>query len=132
MLRTWRHGRHRRHGRYGRHGRHDFNLLVHKDLPSVSISIFSQSDLEKLRVSLKEKLKPFFNINKSLFIERQYQLLKNSKKALDEAMALNLEGHEDIISSLLYKALSLVDEVLYIDDPEAIRDKIFNDFCLGK
>ena len=107
----------------------DFNLV---EAPSISISNFSDDDISGLKSMLKERLKPYFNINKNLFIERQNQLLKSSKATLDEACSIELVGHEDIISSLLYKSLSMVDEVLYIDDPEAVRDKIFNDFCLGK
>jgi tRNA modification GTPase len=107
----------------------DFTII---GVPSIEISTFSDSDLELLKVKLKEALLPFFNINKNLFVERQHQLLKNSYCFLNEAQQIQLSGHEDIISSLLYKSLSLVDEVLYIDDPEAVRNKIFNDFCLGK
>ena len=109
----------------------DVDLSV-GELKSISISIHSETDINNLKLILKDHLKPFFNLNKNLFVERQFQLLKESKVFLDEALELGLQGHEDIISSLLYKALSLVDEVLYIDDPEAVRDKIFNDFCLGK
>jgi len=101
-------------------------------LTSISISTLSSHDIKSLRSVMKNKLKPYFNINKNLFIERQYSLIQESKDALVKASELSLLGHEDIISSLLYKALSLVDEVLYIEDPEAVRDKIFSDFCLGK
>ena len=103
-----------------------------KGVLTVEMSMLFDDDVITLKKSLKEALKPFFSINKNLFIERQHQLLKSSHSFLEEALNIKFQGHEDIISSLLYKALSLVDEVLYIDDPEAVRDKIFNDFCLGK
>lgn len=99
---------------------------------SLSLSIHSLEDLDKLKVLMKKELAPYLNIDKGIFIERQFDLISRAKEALDQASELSISGHEDIISSLLYKSLSLVDELLYIDDPESVRDKIFNDFCLGK
>jgi len=103
-----------------------------KNVSNVSVSVKSSTGFLELKNLMKAKLDPYFRQSKNLFVERQFQLLNEASVSLNESNAIGIEGHEDVMSSLLYKALSLIDEVLYIEKPEEVRDKIFNDFCLGK
>lgn len=97
-----------------------------------SISTFSDEDILDLKLKIKEILKPYFSTSDNLFIKRHYENLNEAHLKLNEALNLTVSENEDIVSSLLYSALSRIDEVLHIDDPEVVRDKIFSDFCLGK
>ncbi len=107
----------------------NFNI---DNILNVSVSVKLNSGFLELKQLMKAMLDPYFKQSKNLFVERQFQLLNSASLSLDESNSIGIEGHEDIMSSLLYKSLSLIDEVLYIEKPEEVRDKIFNDFCLGK
>ncbi len=104
-----------------------------KDLESLSFSAKNPKDVESLKKLIYEKLSKYFKFNKSLFIERHRTLIHSAHQSLLKVCDFNeISGQEDVISSLLYSALDSLDEVLYIEDPEAVRDQIFKDFCLGK
>lgn len=96
-------------------------------------SSLEHGDIEELKTLIHSKLVKFFEFNKNLFIERHRVLIESAHSALTQTTDFSeISGHEDVISSLLYSAIDSLDEILYIEDPEAVRDQIFKDFCLGK
>lgn len=97
-----------------------------------AISTFSDNDISLLKLKIKSLLSPYFSHSDNLFVKRHFESLSKALLKLDEALKMRILENEDIISSLLYTVLSKVDEVLHIDDPEEVRNKIFSDFCLGK
>ncbi len=100
---------------------------------TVKLSSQNKEDIEGLKDLVFSKLEHYFEINKNLFVERHRLLIEDSWKALDQITDFNeISGVEDVISSLLYSSIDSLDEILYIEDPEAVRDQIFKDFCLGK
>ncbi len=105
----------------------------HQGLETVKFSANSEQDILMLKELMFERLKHYFKINKNLFIKRHRVLIKDTYKVLEKIFDFNeLSGVEDIVSSLLYSSLDSLDEILYINDPEVVRDQIFKDFCLGK
>ena len=74
---------------------------------SISVSVKSKSGFLELKQLMKAKLDPYFRQSKNLFVERQYQLLNEAGASLAESNSIGIEGHEDIMSSLLYKRQNL-------------------------
>ena len=100
---------------------------------SFKLSSLESDDVEELKTLMHSRLQRFFEFNKNLFIERHRVLIESAYSALTQTTDFSeISGHEDVISSLLYSAIDSLDEILYIEDPEAVRDQIFKDFCLGK
>ncbi len=105
----------------------------YQGLETVKLSAHSGEDISMLKQLMFEKLKHYFQLNKNLFIKRHKVLIEDAHKALEKTLDFNeLSGVEDVVSSLLYSSLDSLHEILYIDDPEVVRDQIFKDFCLGK
>jgi len=106
------------------------NLSAEK---SVQFSSSSVQDLKKLKVLMESHLEPYLRLDRNLFVDRHKELLEQASTLLSKlADFKQILGFEDVISSLLYSCIEFIDEVLYIEDPEIVRDKIFKDFCLGK
>lgn len=100
---------------------------------SMKISAYDESDVLKIKDSMYEHLKKYLTLEKSLFVQRHKNLIAEAYEDLSKISDFNeICGQEDVISSLLYSSIDHLDEILYIDDPEAVRDQIFKDFCLGK
>lgn len=103
------------------------------DGEKIPYSMGSKHDLGLLKALMSKALEPFFDLQSSLFLERHRELVANAIEDLKKIASFScLEAYEDVISSLLYSSLEFLNEILYIDDPEFVRDKIFKDFCLGK
>ncbi len=97
------------------------------------VSLKSEEGIEALKERIFERLEHYFKLSKGLFIERHKILMEEVQASLKQASNFyEISGTEDVISSLLYSSIDSLDEILYIDDPEAVRDQIFKDFCLGK
>jgi len=100
---------------------------------SLEFSSKSPENILDLKNILEIKLEPYLSVDRNLFVDRHRELLA---QAFDILVQLNdfsqISGSEDVISSLLYSSIEFIDEILYIEDPEVVRDKIFKDFCLGK
>jgi len=93
----------------------------------------SKSALDALYGVLAEKLSPYLSLNRNLFVDRHRELMAQSSDYISQLSSFSeISGSEDVISSLLYSSIEFLDEILYIEDPEAVRNKIFKDFCLGK
>lgn len=100
---------------------------------SLNFSSESVEDSLALKKTLESKLDPYLKVSRNLFVDRHRELLDQGFAVLTQLKDFNqICGFEDVISSLLYSAIEFVDEVLYIEDPEVVRNKIFKDFCLGK
>ena len=99
----------------------------------ISFSYNSSEDTQALKLLLEDKLAPYLSVNRNLFVDRHKDLLEQAFAVLTQLNDFNqISGFEDVISSLLNSCIEFVDEILYIEDPEVVRDKIFKDFCLGK
>ena len=100
---------------------------------TLAFSSFSKESLSDLKIAVADELTPYFKLDSHLFIDRHHLLLQEAQASLIQLGDFQeISGAEDVISSLLYTSIGFVDEILYIEDPEAVRDKIFKDFCLGK
>lgn len=100
---------------------------------SLSFSKDSKDALGVLYKEMEKKLAPYLSLNRNLFVDRHRELMAQSSEYMDQLGHFSeISGSEDVISSLLYSSIEFLDEVLYIEDPEVVRDKIFKDFCLGK
>jgi tRNA modification GTPase len=106
------------------------NLTAHD---SLNFSYKSSEDSINLKSFLESKLEPYLSVNRNLFVDRHRDLLGQAFAVLVQLKDFHeISGFEDVISSLLYSCIEFVDEILYIEDPEVVRNKIFKDFCLGK
>jgi len=100
---------------------------------TLSFSSQSEADLIKLKSLMSAQLQPYLNVDRNLFVDRHRELLGKASSILSQLNDFcEISGFEDVISSLLYSCIEFIDEILYIEDPEVVRDKIFKDFCLGK
>jgi len=100
---------------------------------SVSFSSSSSNNIKSLKGILEHKLEPYLKLDRNLFVDRHRDLLDQAASVLSQLGDFSqISGFEDVISSLLYSCIEFIDEILYIEDPEVVRDKIFKDFCLGK
>lgn len=104
-----------------------------ENVETLKFSSNKETDARDLKGRMFESLKHYFEVNKNLFVERHRVLIDEAHSSLSQILDFSeISGAEDVISSLIYSSIDSLDEILYIDDPEAVRDQIFKDFCLGK
>ncbi len=100
---------------------------------TVNLSVEDSSIFNVFVGKLENVLKPYLRQGSHLFVARHFELISSGIEALEALKALpGVASHEDIAATLAYNAISSLDDMLYVEDLEQVRDKIFKEFCLGK
>lgn len=131
---------------YGRLKNQNLNILAvltKQDLGSwdlesiecdrIGYSIYDNS----LGVALKERiskiLQPYLEIGPFIFVDRHFKSLSDCVERLNEVHQFeSISGSEELILNSIYGAMDCLGEMLFIENPEEVRDLIFKEFCLGK
>jgi tRNA modification GTPase len=107
------------------------------DFPALNISVINPRDLETLKACLKESLldRPLHAGSSGGVIPnlRQKQCVDLAVSHLEHSLALfESGGFGELIAFELGQARNQLERILGQDRDEALLDRIFGDFCIGK
>ena len=109
--------------------------LLGQNASNVTLVSAKNGDIEPLKKAIFEalSLREDVFVTPSLSSERELGLLRQTKRALEEAKRLCEENMTvDIVSSSLQEAYNDIRRLLGLDPTQDFGDEIFSRFCVGK